>query len=465
MKPTTAAIPLLLLLLTWLAFRAANENAELFDTALATVDHFAMQESALQGNVLSARAGVLRNYDPLVREANALDKSLSRLRETAAVDAQASATIDRLTESVGREEALIERVKSDNALLQNSLAYFGLFSARLSASDQTRPIAPAVGGLVSAMLNFTLDTSSDTAREVENRLDELARQPSLPTDAEADAVRGLLAHGRLLHEILPATDNLLKALHAIPQEQDREALRAAVLAQQNISRTTARWFRLALYVTSLLLVAILVRLGLRIRAQSMALHRRAAFEHVIAGISMRFVDARPQDINAVIEQALVDMAECVGADRAYFISSDPSVQSHHWHRKGISFPPDWPDRAAKLTTRFSPSAEGVVHIPYVNWLPPGAHRDACAALGIQGWACVSTPGMGDTHHILGFDAVRGPCRITRAGELSLLPMALDSIANAVRRQIMEQERARLETRLQHARRMETVGAPRQRYCA
>jgi len=59
--------------------------------------------------------------------------------------------------------------------------------------------------------------------------------------------------------------------------------------------------------------------------------------------------------------------------------------------------------------------------------------------------------------LLGFDALR-PGVITQPGEFGLLRMALDAIANAVDREHLEQERARLEANLQHARRMETVGA-------
>ena len=58
---------------------------------------------------------------------------------------------------------------------------------------------------------------------------------------------------------------------------------------------------------------------------------------------------------------------------------------------------------------------------------------------------------------LGFDAIGRPCCITGPGELSLLRMALDTVVYAVERHTMEKERARLETRLQQARRMETVG--------
>ena len=72
--PAAAAVPLVLGLLTWLSFRAINTDEERFDRALGALDRFAMVESALQRDVLSARAGMLRNYDPLVREVTALNE-------------------------------------------------------------------------------------------------------------------------------------------------------------------------------------------------------------------------------------------------------------------------------------------------------------------------------------------------------------------------------------------------------
>ena len=79
---------------------------------------------------------------------------------------------------------LTEQFKSDNALLQNSLAYFGLFSVKLGASDLNGPIFPAVSELAAAMLHLTLDTSPPAAQAVAARLDGLATQtfpPVTPT--------------------------------------------------------------------------------------------------------------------------------------------------------------------------------------------------------------------------------------------------------------------------------------------
>jgi signal transduction histidine kinase len=455
---SAVAVPLLILLLTWLSVRAINPNVDLFDQALGDLDRFEMAENALYGDVFTARTGLLRNYDPLVRHVNELYGSLDRLRETVAIDAETAAAVGLLAASVRRQEELVEQFKTVNALLQNSLSLFGRFGVRLATSQQNGPLGPAVSGAAAAMLRLTLDTSLATAREVQDRLDELAGLPVPPGDD--DSVRALLAHGRMLHGLLPVTDGVLRELSAMPRVRDQHALRTMVLLRQAASRSTARQYRRLLYATSMLLVGLLVYLVLQLRAGARALQRRAEFEHVIAGISMRFINVQPEKLDAEIERAVADMAECIGSDRAYFVLSGSPPRRHVWCRAGLSFPQDWPDKAPALAARFGPALDGVVHVPCVERLPPGDNKDTMVALGLSGWgwACVTDVDAEGISAALGFDALGRPCRVTESSELGLLRMALDTIASAVSRHSMEKERARLETRLQQARRMETVGA-------
>ena len=104
----------------------------------------------------------------------ALHDALDRLRKAAAADPEEKAAIDRLAALVDRQEELVEQFKSKNALLQNSLAYFGLFSARLATSDRNEPLVAAASTLAAAMLHLTLNTSPATALAVEERLDKFA---------------------------------------------------------------------------------------------------------------------------------------------------------------------------------------------------------------------------------------------------------------------------------------------------
>jgi hypothetical protein len=156
--PAVAAVPFPVLLLTWLSLHAINTDAERFDLALGEIDNFEMLEAALHRDVLGARAGVLRNYDPLVRETDALDLTVGHLQQITALDAATRSAIDRLAMAITRQEQYVEQVKSDNALLQNSLAYFALFS-----SDWDDPLAPQVSSLATAMLRLTLDTTAARA--------------------------------------------------------------------------------------------------------------------------------------------------------------------------------------------------------------------------------------------------------------------------------------------------------------
>src|SRR4029077_6631004 len=106
----------------------------------------------------------------------------------------------------------------------------------------------------------------------------------------------------------------------------------------------------------------LVYIGLQLMLRVVALRRRAAFEHVIAGISMRFINAQPQHLDAEVERALADMAECIGSDRAYLVSIGAVSRQHVWCRPSVSRLPDWPRRAPALAARFGPAADGIIHV-------------------------------------------------------------------------------------------------------
>jgi len=94
-----------------------------------------LNDAALQRDVLRARAGLLRSYDPLVEAMGDLRRATSDLRAAAgiAVGASAAEIADRhgrLMAAVDAQEDLLEAFKSDNAVLQNSRRYFGHVSNR-----------------------------------------------------------------------------------------------------------------------------------------------------------------------------------------------------------------------------------------------------------------------------------------------------------------------------------------------
>jgi signal transduction histidine kinase len=263
----------------------------------------------------------------------------------------------------------------------------------------------------------------------------------------------------LLHDLLPKTDAVLRALVAGPGNSELDVVRSLVVKRQLAARASAREYRLFLYVVSLVLLGALVCFGLQLRARAIALQRRAAFEHVIARISTRFINAQRHEIAAHVECALKELAECIGADRAYFVVAAEPLQVHRWCRNGAAFQKGWPENALNIASQLDRRDGGIVHIPTVRPWGPNDAINRLVDAGLQGWLCITNkheakPEVGT---VLGFDALRAG-GLAQHCEVTLFRMAFDAIANAVGRINLEQEKERLQANLLQARRMETIGA-------
>jgi DAHL domain len=164
-----------------------------------------------------------------------------------------------LDELVTREDDLSEHFKTDNALLRNSLAYFGRFNSRVGRFGPNDAIGPAVTTLMTSMLHLALDTSAPSVTAVDDGLRGLAE---LSVDAdEAGLVAELLSHGRVLRRVLPETDQVLRSLYDTPGVAYARAARASILAHQQTAETTAAIYRFLLYAASVALAGLMVTLG------------------------------------------------------------------------------------------------------------------------------------------------------------------------------------------------------------
>lgn len=452
LAPGLVGVSFLFALLTWLLLVGLNMNSDRYDRQSEALADFTRFERGMSREVLTLRAGLSRNYDPLAKMLEAYDDALVRLREAAGSDQEEAAETDVLAARARRQEELIEQFKSNNALLQNSFAYFGLFSAGLSSSDD-KPLVTSTSALAAAMLHLTLDTSAAAAREVQTRLDGLSRLQTPPE--EIDAISAIIAHGQLLHDLLPAVDANLRALVAEASNREQDALHALIMKRQLDARAAARKNRFLQYATSLLLLAGLAYLGLLLRARAVALRRRAAFEHVIANISMRFIDSHGDELSGHIESALEQLAACIGADRAYFAwSAGTTGNVYRWSAEAVGFGEGWPERALELVQRLDGGEDEIIHIPKVK--PSQPSMKLLDEAGVRGWLCIMAVCGERRAAILGFDAVRVGA-LTRWADFALFRMAFDAIRNAVGRVLLEQEKERLEANLQQARRLETIG--------
>jgi DAHL domain len=139
-----------------------------------------------------------------------MEDAVARLQSHTRRERLDTGPIERLAAKVAQYEELIERFKTNNALLQNSLSYVGLLSTSPVFGVKNTQLAPATGALAAAVLHLTSDTSSDAIQTLRDRIAEFeAQAPTVGPDA--DAARALLAHARLLHDLLPALNDILES--------------------------------------------------------------------------------------------------------------------------------------------------------------------------------------------------------------------------------------------------------------
>lgn len=156
-----AGFSLLLALLTWLLLRGVDTNAPAYAMTLRAFDDYALAEASLHRDVLQARAGLLRDYDSFVSAVRAMRDAVAVLRSHARMESLDAGPVDRLASAVAQQEELMERFKTSNALLQNSLSYVGLMSTSPAFHAQDAQLASATDALAAAVLYLSRDTSSD----------------------------------------------------------------------------------------------------------------------------------------------------------------------------------------------------------------------------------------------------------------------------------------------------------------
>jgi signal transduction histidine kinase len=453
--PFILGVSLLLALLTWLLLRSIDTNAPAYAVTLQTLDDYALAEASLHRDVLQARAGLLRNYDSFTTASRAMEDALTRLRSQARAERLDAKPLDQLAAAVVEQEALLERFKTSNALLQNSLSYVGLLSTSPAFLAHDVQLAPATGALAAAILHLSRDTSLDALRALQERIDQFAQQAPT-TGPDAESARAMLSHAQLLYDQLPAVDETLKAFIAVASTQALEETRELFSRHRSVVEAVEQRFRLLLYVVSLLLLVMLVTLGLRLRTRAVALRRRAAFEHVVAINSTRLINCSPAETGMRLKQALGEFSRLIDADRAYVVLDEKPVRVHAWSKDGVTFPPGWPQRALAVAEQLGLDQPDGVTFADAAALPPGSVRDALTDAGARAWACLPLIRPGRVRGIMGFDRFR-PIR-DRISPVPVARLAGDAVANALEREFLERERTKLAMRLERARRMQMVGS-------
>lgn len=454
--------PAVLVILTSVvfAFLAASgepgvKTNERILTAVQLID---TEHASLQRDILQSRAGLLRNYDPLNRSIRNLHESTAGLH----ADLVASEVGDRtrlenmvsdLQRSIASDEQLVESFKSQNALLQNSLAIFTelLDDLHRSPVQETQRTIAASADLGNAMMRFSLNADSEAATDVHLLLDSIDKS----NWSSIKDVLALTAHGRIIVSSLPAIQKTMGSIQKSSTSARAQALQVTYLQGYALVQSQAVYTRFFLGAVSVLLCLFVLVLIYRLRLQTERTRRRLSFERAVTEMKNGFSNvlaSTPVDIplqafstffnTSSSELRLIDLA--LGDTVELYCDGASLTESNE---------PIFQDFVARLLDSSCQSGEGKLFY-YTRLEDRWRLPFACEAL--SGGAVASLRYGGKMVAIMVVRFADNPRRSSKE-EAEFYRLALEAIVEAVEKVRTATERIHLETRLEQSQRLEAVG--------
>jgi signal transduction histidine kinase len=439
-------------LLTALLFNAIPRSAGTISRALGALDLFVIAENDLHRDVLSSSAGLLPHYDSLALHVDTMEHAMHQLWPTLEDEEQRSLG-RQMVANLGLQMQLTERFKTSNALVRNSLAYFAEKNARAGSGEVPPSVRAASARLSSAVLSLSIAATESARSEVDQSIADLEAKCRIAR-CTGDVDR-LLAHGRILQTQVPASQDAVKSLIRCDTPASLDRLRALLTRKRQAAETVAGRYRTLLYVCSLVLLLLLVRWGLRIRAHSLAMRRKLALEHVVSRFSTRLIAASDDSIESEIRAMLGDLSNRLDARFALMQLGEAGLVC--FSQQGLLSDGDV-GLLARLSRHHSAS-----HRNDVTRLSSKALRSGTPArmllerLDAGSLYFIEAQPEGATRQSIVIGLPR--CRVDwRTVQFKVLKTALDAACLASERAAGRRERAALRVQLEHAGRMETIGA-------
>jgi len=238
------------------------------------VDRLIALDSRLTEEVLALRAGLVFAYDELVAirdEANELVRNLELLP----ISFDAAILLARYDAARVRKLALIERFKSEHAILRNSTQHLGRLSRTVREATAHGALAPRVAAQVDRMLFdtaiYAADARADRRTEVSASIDGLSH-----LDDGGSLASTALAHARLILEHGPTVDRLADEIYTAQASVPLRALRDRVDREDSSATQHARDLEVAFTMSAALLAMAAVLFEQRRRGQELESARDAA---------------------------------------------------------------------------------------------------------------------------------------------------------------------------------------------
>jgi PAS domain S-box-containing protein len=293
-------------------------------------------DAALGEEVLLARHAQLLNYDPLVKRLRELEAGGARLAEWPAVlpegseaRARMAREVEALTTLLARKGMAVERFKSENATLHNSLSFFPVaaseLAGRLDATD--RALAAEVHALLRDVLMYDLHSNDDILSRTRARLADLsARERAAGGAPWREDLRRVLSHGGMILGCKARLDAVTAEVLELPVRPALRRLEASDAEQASRAMARANDVRLVFYLLAVVALAAAAYAFLKMQNASLALRGANASLEERVRARTRDLEAATQALRA--SETQLALAQEVARTGNW--TFDPATGSTSW---------------------------------------------------------------------------------------------------------------------------------------
>ena len=273
----------MVLLMTFLFLRTNVIDSDAHNHFSNDLRHLKELDATLDKNILESRYGLSNSYDLLITESNQLKQLQTDLKDVPAfVDHDGQEKLkelfDKYTELQEQKELLVERFKSRNAIINNSLRYFPITTANLIKNVSTTGSGQKEAEQqLNYLLRDTLIYYLLSGKELESKItDQIALLQELQKNNSAAVNKSDLdisiSHAQTILRLKPEVDNLVKEIVSLPTSNQIEEIIKLYDSFYNQALSRANTYRLFLYIFSVLMLAYIGYIIVKLKQATLALN-------------------------------------------------------------------------------------------------------------------------------------------------------------------------------------------------
>ena len=247
-------------LLTFLFVQQIPVDSARHDHIMRDLQAMDQLNAEINADLLSSRYDLLRSYDPFVRNLREMSQAAAGLRRIPALMRRRGREpmlrlLARQTDILSEKARLVERFKSENAVLKNSLRYFPVLIREASgAAAGKQAIQNHLASLLRDILLYDLTPHSELTGALDSEIGLLARD-SIRSPELHSTLASVQAHATVIRDFKPKVEAVTERLTALPTAQGVSAISAAYLSDYNQAQKSHEIYRLFLYLASVVLLA------------------------------------------------------------------------------------------------------------------------------------------------------------------------------------------------------------------